>query len=148
MSGAGRHHKAKHVHQQMDDTEVFLDPTQVVGRCGMPAGNNLFEVELSEGHIVLGKMPKKLHNVVWLQRGDVLVVSAISEEDLKTAAAEGSKATTEIVRKLTLEQVKMMATKGSIPAKYMPPMKPSREPMKLISSSDDEKDKQETENMN
>ena len=137
MSGAGRHHKGKHILQQMDDCDVVIGENEVVGRCGIAAGNDQFEVELTDGTVVLGKLPRRLHKIVWLQRGDVLVVTSLEEG---TTVALGSKAATEIVRKLMPEQVKAMAKRGQIPATYGPPAKPTRElpPMPSIDSCSDE----------
>ena len=139
MSGAGRHHKGKHILQQMDDCDVTLGANEIVGRCGIAAGNDQFEVELTDGTVVLGKLPRRLHKIVWLQRGDVLVVASIEEG---TTVALGAKSATEIVRKLMPEQVKGMVKSGQIPPTYAPPAKPTRElpPMPSADSEGSEED--------
>eukprot|EP00760_Papus_ankaliazontas_P012599 PhM_4_TR15443/c0_g1_i1/m.78915/K15025/EIF1AD; probable RNA-binding protein EIF1AD len=109
MSGAGRHHRGKHVLQQHGDHTAEVADGEVLARCGANKGNCMFEVELVDGRVIPARMPRKLHRVVWLQRGDILVVSAPTE----------SATDVEIVRMCTPEQLRHMHGKGLVPDVFL-----------------------------
>ena len=115
MSGVGRHHHARHVVQQMNEKQVPLlhSSTECLARCLECRGNNLWKVEYwrpnatketKKTHfspddeeyeknndalfpIALAKLSRRLHKVIWLQRGDLVVLESVSDDISQTGVS-------------------------------------------------------------
>ncbi|KAM4617772.1 putative RNA-binding protein EIF1AD [Discoglossus pictus] len=71
--------KRKHVVKEV--LGDYVQPTEqqrIVKVLGSP-GNNLHEVETSEGERFLASMPTKFRKNIWIKRGDFLIVDPIEE---------------------------------------------------------------------
>ncbi len=66
-------------------------------------GNNLHEIETSEGEKYLVSMPTKFRKNVWIKRGDFVLIQPIEE---------GEKVKAEIVAILYAEQIKYIQSQG------------------------------------
>ncbi|XP_060531032.1 probable RNA-binding protein EIF1AD [Cylas formicarius] len=90
--------KRKHVMLEVlhDDFSHPSENQQIV-RVLVSRGNNLLEVESTNGNTFLASMPTKYRKNVWVKRGDFVLVEPIEE---------GDKVKAEIVRILTNQHVK------------------------------------------
>uniref|UniRef100_A0A8C5N1E8 Probable RNA-binding protein EIF1AD n=1 Tax=Leptobrachium leishanense TaxID=445787 RepID=A0A8C5N1E8_9ANUR len=73
--------KRKHVVKEV--LSDYVQPTEhqlIVRVLGSP-GNNLHEIETSEGEKFLASMPTKFRKNIWIKRGDYLIVDPIAEGD-------------------------------------------------------------------
>ncbi|KAM8939745.1 putative RNA-binding protein EIF1AD [Pelodytes ibericus] len=71
--------KRKHVVKEvLADYVQPREHQQIVRVLGSP-GNNLHEVETSEGEKFLASMPTKFRKNIWIKRGDFLIVDPITE---------------------------------------------------------------------
>ncbi|KAG8437854.1 hypothetical protein GDO86_008523 [Hymenochirus boettgeri] len=71
--------KRKHVVKEV--LGDYVQPTEhqsIVKVLGSP-GNNLHEVETSDGERFLASMPTKFRKNIWIKRGDFLIVDPIAE---------------------------------------------------------------------
>lgn len=68
-----------------------------------PRGNNLHEVEASNGDVYIVTMPVKFRKTVWTKRGDFLIVERIDE---------GDKVKAEIINILAKDQIRYIKTQG------------------------------------
>ena len=66
-------------------------------------GNNLHEIETSEGETFLVSMPTKFRKNVWIKRGDFVLIQPIEE---------GEKVKAEILAILYGEQIKYIQSQG------------------------------------
>lgn len=68
-----------------------------------PRGNNLHDVENSQGEAFIVSMPVKFRKSVWTKRGDYVVVEPIEE---------GNKVKAEIVQILNKENIRYIKNEG------------------------------------
>lgn len=66
-------------------------------------GNNLHEIETSDGETYLVSMPTKFRKNVWIKRGDYVLIQPIEE---------GEKVKAEIYAILYAEQIKYIQSQG------------------------------------
>ena len=78
---------------------VIIYYVQVLGG----KGNNLHEIETSEGEKYLVSMPTKFRKNVWIKRGDFVLIQPIEE---------GEKVKAEIFAILYTEQIKYIQSQG------------------------------------
>ncbi|RMX46593.1 hypothetical protein pdam_00019725 [Pocillopora damicornis] len=102
--------KRKHVAKEVLDDYVVPDPNQQIVKVGEQMGrilggrgNNLHEVETSDGTKFLVSMPSKFRKSVWIKRGDFVIVDPIEE---------GNKVCAEIVHILYSKQIKYLKNEG------------------------------------
>ena len=86
MAGSGR--KTPYRKNVTDDVLNGLplpapDRGEVVARVRNPRGGNLLELDLGDGHVGLGMLPTKFRKLVWVKRGDMVLVSG-STDDIET----------------------------------------------------------------
>ncbi|XP_018325457.1 probable RNA-binding protein EIF1AD isoform X2 [Agrilus planipennis] len=99
--------KRKHVQMEVlqDDFSLPSKNQQIV-RVISSKGNNLHEVESSEGSVFLISMPSKFRKNIWVRRGNFILVEPIEE---------GDKVKAEMVRVLSKEHVKYFKREGIWP---------------------------------
>lgn len=101
--------KRKHVVKEVLDDFVVPDPKQQIVKILVSRGNNLHEVETSDGSKYLVSMPSKFRKSVWIKRGDFVIVDPIEE---------GNKVCAEIVHILYSKQIKYLKTEGLWPIAF------------------------------
>lgn len=99
--------KRKHVLIEVlqDDFSPPTDQQQIV-KVLCSRGNNLHEVQDSNGVTFLISMPVKFRKNVWVKRGDYIIIESIEE---------GDKVKGEMVRPLTTEHIKYFKKDGVWP---------------------------------
>jgi len=101
--------KRKHVAKEVLDDYVVPDPNQQIVKILGSRGNNLHEVETSDGTKFLVSMPSKFRKSVWIKRGDFVIVDPIEE---------GNKVCAEIVHILYGKQIKYLKSEGLWPVAF------------------------------
>jgi len=101
--------KRKHVAKEVLDDYVVPDPNQQIVKILGSRGNNLHEVETSDGTKFLVSMPSKFRKSVWIKRGDFVIVDPIEE---------GNKVCAEIVHILYGKQIKYLKSEGLWPTAF------------------------------
>ncbi|KAL9954370.1 hypothetical protein ACROYT_G041895 [Oculina patagonica] len=101
--------KRKHVAKEVLDVYVVPDPNQQIVKILGSRGNNLHEVETSDGTKFLVSMPSKFRKSVWIKRGDFVIVDPIEE---------GNKVCAEIVHILYGKQIKYLKSEGLWPTAF------------------------------
>ena len=79
------------------------------------AGSNLFEVSFSDGSRTLAMLPSKFRKLVWLKRGDYIIVSG-AEGSTQTARGTAGAVTHAIEHILYTDAIKHLRAKGQWPA--------------------------------
>lgn len=103
--------KRKHVLMEvLQDDFSHPTPEQQIVKVISSRGNNLHEVEATDGSTFLVSMPTKFRKNVWVKRGDFVLVEPIKE---------GDKVKAEMVRMLTPEHVKCFKKDGVWPSAFM-----------------------------
>lgn len=101
--------KRKHVAKEVLDDYFVPDPNQQIVKILGGRGNNLHEVETSDGKKFLVSMPSKFRKSVWIKRGDFVIVDPIEE---------GNKVCAEIVHILYGKQIKYLKNEGLWPLAF------------------------------
>ncbi|XP_028565465.1 putative RNA-binding protein EIF1AD isoform X2 [Podarcis muralis] len=102
--------KRKHVVKEvLEEYVVPSERQQIVRVVGTP-GNNLHEVETSEGTRFLVSMPTKFRKNIWIKRGDFLLVDPIEE---------GEKVKAEISFVLYKDHVRYLKKEGYWPEAFL-----------------------------
>ncbi|KAK9717402.1 hypothetical protein K7432_006240 [Basidiobolus ranarum] len=88
------------------------EPTanQIFARVVGPRGQNLHEVELTDGKQVLVSLPSKYRNLVYVKRGHFVIVEPCEHTDTKIFA--------DIVQVLFPNHVKDLTTRGLFPPEF------------------------------
>lgn len=62
-----------------------LSQTQSIARLKQAAGNNLYQLELPSGKVVLAELHQKFRSTIWLKRGSYVLVdtAALADRDNK-----------------------------------------------------------------
>lgn len=82
MSGSGRKS-----HYRKSVTEEFLNGFPLpengdeIGLVINSRGTNIFELEMRNGNIELAMLPNKFKKLIWIKRGDYLIVSSAEVDD-------------------------------------------------------------------
>lgn len=77
VSASSRHDVIVHSFYRAITFALFTFTYQIV----RPRGNNLHEVENAKGETYLASMPPKFRKIVWVKRGDHVIVEPIAEGD-------------------------------------------------------------------
>ncbi|XP_068731234.1 probable RNA-binding protein EIF1AD isoform X2 [Montipora capricornis] len=101
--------KRKHVAKEVLEDYVVPDPNQQIVKVVSSRGNNLHEIETSDGNKFLVSMPSKFRKSVWIKRGDFVIVDPIKE---------GNKVCAEIVYILYGKQIKYLKSEGLWPKAF------------------------------
>eukprot|EP01060_Flectonema_neradi_P027991 TRINITY_DN37658_c0_g1_i1.p1 TRINITY_DN37658_c0_g1~~TRINITY_DN37658_c0_g1_i1.p1 ORF type:complete len:198 (+),score=36.85 TRINITY_DN37658_c0_g1_i1:49-594(+) len=110
MSGAGRKHRAKHLCQSHTEDRYELEDGDIVTRMLSARGNHFQVVDL-EGNEKLTRLPAKFHKVIWLKRGDIVIVNNEVDDD---------KGVTCVVKhRLSAKQTKNLIKAGVIPKSFV-----------------------------
>ena len=110
MSGAGRKHRAKHLCQSHSEDRYELEDNDIVTRLLNARGNHFQVVDL-QGNERLTRLPAKFHKVIWLKRGDIVIVNTEVEDD---------KGVTCVVKhRLSEKQTKNLIKLGVIPKSFV-----------------------------
>jgi len=80
-------------------------------------GSNILEVEYPGGDKVLALMPAKFNKVIWVKRGNYLIVEPFKEQ-FKTKEAQQSKLKARIVHILLPDQVKYLQKSSHWPTEF------------------------------
>eukprot|EP01063_Lacrimia_lanifica_P013039 TRINITY_DN196_c0_g2_i1.p5 TRINITY_DN196_c0_g2~~TRINITY_DN196_c0_g2_i1.p5 ORF type:complete len:179 (+),score=75.05 TRINITY_DN196_c0_g2_i1:52-588(+) len=107
MSGAGRKHRAKHLVQAHDEKDYDLEDGEEVMKLLDIRGNH-YQVEDVAGKELLVRLPAKFNKVVWIKRGDLVVVSRENDDETDTGVVGL------INHRLSKKQVKTMVARGAI----------------------------------
>ncbi|XP_067837901.1 probable RNA-binding protein EIF1AD [Heptranchias perlo] len=128
--------KRKHVVQEvLGDYAPPSEKQQIVRVIGTP-GNNLHQVETSEGERFLASMPTKFRKNIWIKRGDFLIVDPIEE---------GEKVKAEIASILYKEHIKQLRKEGVWPASFSDPAAESLESNSKTENSNQGSEEEELE---
>lgn len=110
FSEMSRATKRKHVLMEvLQDDYSLPKENQDIVKVLSSRGNNLHEVETSQGETYLVSMPTKFRKNLWVKRGDFILVEPI---------AEGDKVKGEMVRLLTNEHIKDFKKAGVWPKEF------------------------------
>uniref|UniRef100_A0A8C8R9T8 Probable RNA-binding protein EIF1AD n=1 Tax=Pelusios castaneus TaxID=367368 RepID=A0A8C8R9T8_9SAUR len=130
--------KRKHVVKEVLEEYVVPSPQQQIVRVLGTPGNNLHEVETTEGTRFLVSMPTKFRKNIWIKRGDFLLVDPIEE---------GEKVKAEISFVLYKDHVRYLKKEGLWPeafssdtAESQPSAEISREQEQTGACSSEEED--------
>ena len=108
MSGAKRRTKyRKHVTQEFADSEREPVDNEAYAQVVQSHGSNIFEVLLGNGENTLARLPTKFQKLIWMKRGDFVIVSSASEE-YSTATGATGRVTHSIEHILNGEQLKKL----------------------------------------
>ena len=108
MSGAKRRTKyRKHVTQEFAGSEREPVDNEAYAQVVQSHGSNIFEVLLDSGGKTLARLPKKFQKLIWMKRGDFVIVSSASEE-YSTATGAIGRVTHSIEHILNGEQLKKL----------------------------------------
>lgn len=91
MSGAGR--RSGYRKTVTDDVLHGLpepSPTESVSLIARGTGSNLFDVLLESGEHAIAMLPSKFRKLVWLKRGDYVIVSAASGSTQTSRGTSGA----------------------------------------------------------
>ncbi|GLD99947.1 hypothetical protein PINS_up008675 [Pythium insidiosum] len=77
-------------------------------------GGNLFEVQDAEGATSLTMLPAKFRKLIWVKRGDFLIVAS-SDNEVSTADGKKGAVTSIVEHILYKDQIKNLRTKGLWP---------------------------------
>lgn len=111
MSGVGRKSSyRKGVTQQQQSSLPLPDDSNLVVRVAASRGSNLFDVALPSGDNSLAMMPTKFRKLIWVKRGDYVMVSSAAG-DATTLQGE-TKVRYMITHILNREQIKHIQDNG------------------------------------
>eukprot|EP01059_Diplonema_ambulator_P030136 TRINITY_DN5049_c0_g1_i1.p1 TRINITY_DN5049_c0_g1~~TRINITY_DN5049_c0_g1_i1.p1 ORF type:complete len:189 (+),score=50.53 TRINITY_DN5049_c0_g1_i1:50-568(+) len=110
MSGAGRRHRAKHLCEAHNSDVYTLSDGEFVVRLLETRGNH-YHVADQDGATMFVRLPAKFNKVVWVKRGDLLVVVKENEEEDGVIGA--------ITHRLSGKQVKQLVRDGLIPEAFL-----------------------------
>lgn len=111
MSGAGRKSSyRKGVAQQYTDAHPLPDENARVVRITASRGSNLFDIELQTGEPALAMLPTKFRKLIWVKRGDYVLVSSASAD--ATTLEGDAKVRYLIVHILSKEQIRHIQSEG------------------------------------
>jgi len=101
--------KRKHVTKEVTEEFALPEEGQQVVKVVSSKGNNLHEVQTSDGEIFLVSMPTKFRKNVWIKRGDFVIVQPIEE---------GDKVKAEISHILYKPQITYIQQQGKWPSSF------------------------------
>jgi probable RNA-binding protein EIF1AD len=108
MSGAKRRTKyRKHVTQEFTDSEREPVEGELYAQVIQSHGGNMFEVITSEGKKSLARLPTKFQKLIWVKRGDFVIVTSATDE-YETASGAAGRVTHFIEHILNGDQVKKL----------------------------------------
>ncbi|XP_032297811.1 probable RNA-binding protein EIF1AD isoform X2 [Coturnix japonica] len=110
--------KRKHVTREVLEEHVVPTPQQRIVRVLSSPGNNLHEVEASDGSRFLVSMPARFRHHVWIKRGDYLLVDPIEE---------GVKVKAEMSLLLLRPHVRFLQHQGLWPAAFTASSEPAQQ---------------------
>ena len=111
MSGAKRRTKyRKHVTQDFSDSERVPEEGELYAEIGQSHGGNIFGILTSEGVNTLARLPTKFRKLIWVKRGDMVIVSCAADE-YETATGAVGRVTHSIEHILNSDQVKQFRKK-------------------------------------
>eukprot|EP00794_Sanderia_malayensis_P020045 gene20045-22012_t len=101
--------KRKHVTKEALDEYYIPEGEEEIVKIVAGKGNNLHEVESSDGKRFLVSMPTKFRKNLWIKRGDFVIISPIKE---------GNKVQAEIVYVLYNKQIKYLEQQNLWPKSF------------------------------
>ncbi|EDV21757.1 putative RNA-binding protein EIF1AD [Trichoplax sp. H2] len=102
--------KKKYVRQELLTGDVSLAESQQIVKIVASRGNNLHEVVTASGETFLSSMPSKFRRVIWIKRGDYVIVDPIEE---------GNKVRAEISSVLNADQIKSLKEENLWPEEFV-----------------------------
>jgi initiation factor 1A len=97
----------KHVTQDFNDAERVPEEGELYAKVGQSHGGNIFEIVTPEGNSTLARLPTKFRKLIWVKRGDFVIVSCAKEE-YETATGAVGRVTHSIEHILNSDQVKKL----------------------------------------
>jgi translation initiation factor IF-1 len=79
-------HSRKHVIQKTLEDDPLPTPTQKIVRVVEARGDNIYSVEHPTGEKVLCVRPAKFKNVLWIKRGDFLIIEPVPSYHLQLSS--------------------------------------------------------------
>jgi len=107
----------KHVTAQALDDFPTPEEGEKIVRVVSIRGSNILEVEYAGGDKVLALMPARFNKVIWVKRGNYLIVEPFKEQ-FKTKEAQQSKLKARIVHILLPDQVKYLQKSSHWPTEF------------------------------
>ncbi|XP_067119924.1 probable RNA-binding protein EIF1AD [Centruroides vittatus] len=101
--------KDKYVVKEVLDTYVLPEDGDRIVKVTCGRGNNLHEVVTADGEKFLASMPPKFRKIIWIKRGDFVIIKPIKE---------GHKVKGEISHILYKEQIKYIKSQGQWPSVF------------------------------
>ena len=127
-------HARKHLQDEMDE-DVEVGEGQEIVRMTEPRGTNIVEVEGAPGgERTLCMIPRRFNKLVWVKRGDMLVVERIAED------ARPDKVRAILVRPVFPKQQRRLRKLNRWPAVWMGAQEPKPEPSSAAVSEDEGSD--------
>lgn len=146
MSGSGRKSSYR---KTVTDQVLYGEPEpkedEQIVRVVALRGSNLFQVECSDGQIEVAMLPHRYQKLIWIKRGDFLIVSGATGD---FTTAEGKKGAVKymIEHILYKDQVKHLKQKGLWPVSFQDTVKPDPRASKSfcsISTAEESEDEDE-----
>mmetsp|Transcript_13666 Transcript_13666/g.17485 ORF Transcript_13666/g.17485 Transcript_13666/m.17485 type:complete len:194 (+) Transcript_13666:151-732(+) len=91
-----------------------LEEGQMVAEVKAPRGSNLMEILCSNGEESLAMLPTKFRKLIWVKRGDYVIVSG-SSGDVTTATGEDGKVKYSIAHILSQDHIQELRKNGMWP---------------------------------
>ena len=127
MSGANRRSQyRKHLTQQVlnEFPEPDVTAREYIAQITASRGGNLLEIQVGKDEdesesVELAILPSKFHKLVWVKRGDFLIVQGVAENSDQVDESDGNKVRYLVKHVLYKEQVKFLKGKPYWPSRFM-----------------------------
>eukprot|EP01064_Diplonema_japonicum_P032492 TRINITY_DN6122_c0_g1_i1.p1 TRINITY_DN6122_c0_g1~~TRINITY_DN6122_c0_g1_i1.p1 ORF type:complete len:186 (+),score=48.77 TRINITY_DN6122_c0_g1_i1:57-560(+) len=136
MSGAGRKHRAKHLCQTHNSDRYTMEEDEFVVRLVDMRGNH-YQVEDAEGNLLLVRLPAKFNKVVWIKRGDLIVVAKECDEEAGVCGV--------INHRLSEKQVKQFMKEGNLPKRFTENQQQQQSPPENEKIEEEESEEEESQ---
>lgn len=119
MSGSGRksHYRKNVVEDFLNSYPIPIEGEEIV-RVITSRGTNIFEIETIKSAVELALMPSKFRKLIWIKRGDFLIVSGCEEPTTTTNESSERKVRFMIKSVLNKEQIKHLKDLGLWPVGF------------------------------
>jgi probable RNA-binding protein EIF1AD len=118
MSGSGRKGSyRKGVTDNVLNDTPLPEENELVVRVKAPRGGNVIEIICGDGTEGLAVLPTKFRKLVWIKRGDYVIVAGASA-DIETAAGATGAIRFRVVHVLYREQIKFIKNAGMWPPSF------------------------------
>jgi len=150
MSGASRKSQyRKHLTDQVlnEFPEPNFDANEHIAQILASRGGNLYEVDIGKDGEELAMLPAKFNKLVWVKRGDFVIVQGEQEATENEESGKGNKVRFLIKHVLYKEQVKFLRGKDYWPSKFHTQHENAEISEETININNVETDKQNNEDI-